>query len=190
MLFSPRANERHQETPISQKTGRTPGKSNALRQGKGAGGGGRGQKQLKSRDPPFTITYPISKIGVQGEPISGQGDDRGHKVSPRQGAMALVCHPQALQLQRDCNGQPPIDCCLRPACTPHHPTRPSALLVFLYSVLKNYRESLGTPSHSPLRFLFSEKFMEALAKLEIPFIRCLHGVVIFCSFLFPFGIQR
>ena len=46
-----------------------------------------------SRKPPFTITNLISKIGVQGEAMSGKGDDRGHKVSPRQGAMALVCQP-------------------------------------------------------------------------------------------------
>ena len=68
---------------------------------------------------PLSITNLISKIWVQGEPILGQGYDRGDKVSPGNGAMALPGHPQPLQLQRHRNGQPTIHSSSRIACSPH-----------------------------------------------------------------------
>ncbi len=60
------------------------------------------------RSSPLSIINLVSKVGVQGEPIPGQGYDRGDKVSPSHAAVALVCQPQALQLQRYSNGQTPI----------------------------------------------------------------------------------
>lgn len=79
------------------------------------------------RGSPFAITYLISKVGVQGEALACQGYDRGDQVSPRHAAMALMRHPEALQLQRDCNGQAPMHGCRRLACTSN--TLPSQLQI-------------------------------------------------------------
>jgi len=68
---------------------------------------------------PLSITNLVSKVWVQGKPILGEGYDRGDKVSPGNAAVALVGHPQALQLQRHCNGQATIHSSVRIACNPN-----------------------------------------------------------------------
>ena len=101
---------------------------------------------------PFPISNFISKVGVQGEPVPGQGYDWGHQVSPGQVAMPLMCQPQPFQLQRHCNRQAPIHRSIRGACREASLSCQAMVLEGLSQMLRaaqGYNNKVTAVSESP-----------------------------------------
>ena len=74
------------------------------------------KEKKRSEGSPFPIFKGAGQVGVQGEAVPGKGDHGGNQIPPGQIAVPLVGQPEALQLQWDCNCQPPCQCCIRPTC--------------------------------------------------------------------------